>query len=165
LVVPWVAIQGQDTKEKKAEGFPNTPEGAVQNFVIAMATGNERELHEFTLPLPDGDFAWLLKGQHLPAEKLAEFRKAVAVEMMFRIGRPGEKFPLGGGRVLEIKPVEFSPDRSVVVHEAAPIPTRVRKVEGRWKVDAAPMVAGRKAADAARKRAEERAKATPKSKP
>ncbi|WP_422926651.1 hypothetical protein [Singulisphaera sp. PoT] len=166
--VPWCVGHGQDAKKATITAFPDSPEGAVKNFMIAMATGNERELQALTLPLPEGDFAWLLKGERLPADKVAEFRKAVAEEMPFRIAKPGEMFPLSKGRVIEIKPAEFSPDRSVVVHEGAPIPTRVRKIEGRWKVDAAPMVAGRKAAFAARQRAEEaaaKAKASPKVKP
>jgi hypothetical protein len=36
---------------------------------------------------------------------------------------------------------------------SAPVPTRLRKVDGHWNVSADPFIAGRKAADAARKNA------------
>ncbi len=159
VTVPLPTSRAQQAKTaEKAAGFPNTPIGAVQNFIFAMATGDETALLAVTQPLPKGEVEWLLKGEHVPADQVADFHKAVAEEMKFRIGKPGEKFTLGRGRVLEIKPEEFTPDRTVILHEAAPLPTRVRRIEGRWKVDATPIIAGRKAADAVRKRNAEKAK-------
>jgi hypothetical protein len=156
---------GQAATKAQAPGFPNTPEGSVQAFTFAIATGNEASLRAVTLPLSAEDFAWLTKGEHVPTDRVEEFRRFVEQRMKVRVGRPGEKFPLPGGRVVEIKPEEFAADRSVVVQEGAPLPNHVRKLEGRWRMDAAPVVAGRKAADAARKRAEGKAKGNPKSKP
>jgi hypothetical protein len=159
------AAYGQAASKAQLPGFPNTPEGSVQAFTFAIATGNEAALRAVTLPLSAEDFAWLMKGQHVPTDKVEEFRKFVEEGMKVRIGRPGEKFPLPGGRVVEIKPEDFAADRSVVVQEGAPLPNRVRKLEGRWRIDAGPVVAGRKAADAARRRAEDKAKGNAKTKP
>jgi hypothetical protein len=147
--------------------FPNTPEGAFKAMVFAMATGDEPTLRAVTQPLAADDFAWLLKGEHIPADKADGFRRFLEEKMGVRLGRPGERFPLPNGQVIEIKAEEFDAENSVVVHEGAPTPVRVRKVDGRWKVNAAPIVAGRKAATAARKQAPEpgKSKDTPKSQP
>jgi hypothetical protein len=62
---------------------------------------------------------------------------------------------MAGGRVITILPEQVSERRAVLLAEGSPIPTDLRRVEGVWKIDATPIIAGRMAADAARRRAAE----------
>jgi hypothetical protein len=60
---------------------------------------------------------------------------------------------LAGNRKLKVRPEEVTAERAVLLPEGAPIPNRLQRVDGRWRVDATPIIAGRKAAEAARKKA------------
>ena len=55
-----------------------------------------------------------------------------------------------------IKAEEVGPDRALVIPEGASLPTRVRMVEGHWKVDPSAVIASRKAAEAVRQSAEQK---------
>jgi hypothetical protein len=144
---PKPASQGTQATE-----FPNTPEGAFKTFFMTMVKGDEAALREVTLPAED--FEYLLKGEHLPPDKIAEFRGMVE-KMEIRRLKPGDKVNLPGGKVAVVQPEEVTEDRAVVLQEGSPIPTRCQKVKGRWRVDARPVIAGRRAAEQARKRAGE----------
>jgi len=136
--------------------YPDTPEGALQTFLLALGTGDEAKLREITLPA-DG-FEWLLKGQRIPPAKLGEYRKGFVEGLPIRRLKPGDGFTLPGGRKLKVQPEEVTEDRAVLLQEGAPTPTRCQKVEGHWRVDARPVIAGRKAAEAARSRAREKSR-------
>jgi hypothetical protein len=128
-----------------------TPEDAARTFFFAMMAGDEATLKRATLPA-DG-FESLLRGQHVPPEKMAQFREQMTPRMTYRRLQPGDRFTLPGNRVITIHPEAVTPDRVVLVQEGAPIPTDVYRVKGVWMVDARPVIAGRRATDSARKRA------------
>jgi hypothetical protein len=50
-----------------------------------------------------------------------------------------------GGDVHVIRPFEASPDRAALLMDGIPGYARLRKVDGRWKVDTAPLIEERKA--------------------
>ncbi len=128
----------------------NTPESVFKAFLMAMATGDEDGLHATTLPT--SDFDWLTRGEHVPAAEVETFRKEVIDEMVLKRLAANDTFTLPRGKVITVKPEEVDEDHVILLQEGAPLPTRTQKVEGRWKVDARPIIAGRKAADAARRR-------------
>ncbi len=123
-----------------------SPEGALRTFQIALLTKDEATLRAVTLPTDD--FAWLLKGQVAPPGKV-EAAKAYFADQSIKALKPGDTFTLPGNRNIVVKAEEVTTDRAVLVPEGAPIPTRCHRVEGRWRVDATAIIAGRKAADAA----------------
>ncbi len=125
----------------------STPEKALRAFLVAMATKDETTLRAVTLPTDD--FAWLLKGQAVPAEHLDEFKRMMA-EQPIKTLKVGDEFTLPGNRKFKVPASDIADDKAVLVPEGAPTPTRVRKVDGKWKVDATPIISGRKAAEAAR---------------
>ena len=66
----------------------------------------------------------------------------------------GERVTLPRGQVSVVGANEVGEDRAVLLPEGAPLPTRLRKVSGHWKVSAEPIIAARKAAEAARQKAQ-----------
>jgi hypothetical protein len=140
---------------KKAEASTSTPEETYREFMIAMVNQNEPRLRELTLP--NDDFEWLLKGTPLTLEQLAAYKEQVE-KMTIRNLKVGEEVTLPGNRKYKVPAADVTDDRAVVMPEGAPTPARLKKVEGHWKVDASPYISGRKAADAARKKAQKTAK-------
>ncbi len=128
-----------------------TPEAAWRAFIIAMLTHDEATLK--TVALPADGFEWLLKGQAPPPEALGQIKEQIS-KLPIRRLRPGDKFTLPRGRVIVVEPEEVGPERAVIVPEGDPFPTRLHRIGGHWKVDARPVIAARRAADAARKKAE-----------
>jgi len=142
--------KGEPDGKAKAGVAAATPEQALRTFLLAMVTKDEPTLRAVTLPTED--FDWLLRGQALPADRVEEF-KAQMARQPIRALKPGDEFTLPGNRKVKVRPEEVTAERAVLVPQGAPIPNRLQKVDGRWRVDATPIIAGRKAAEAARKKA------------
>jgi hypothetical protein len=106
-----------------------------------------------TVTLPNPDLDWLLMGQVAPPEAIKEASAFFAKLPIQRL-KAGDKYTLPNRKEYAVAAGEVGEDRAVLLPEGAPIPNRCQKVDGRWKVDAGPIIAGRKAADAARKKAE-----------
>ena len=140
--------QGDDASRTKAA--PDSPEQALRTFLVAMAIKDAKALQSVTLATKD--FDWLLKGEVVPPDHIEEFKQIVA-KIPIRSLKPGDEFTLPRNRKMKVRPDEVGPDRAVLLPENAPIPNRVQKVDGRWRVDATPIIAGRKAAEAARMKA------------
>lgn len=146
--------QPEPTVEPKPAG--GTPEDALRAFLLAMATHDEQTLRAVTLPV--ADFEWLLKGQAVPPDKLNELRADFERNpIQIRRLKAGDKFTLPGNREITIPRGDVSADRAVLVPAGAPVPTRMRKVDGHWRVDARPIIDARKAADAVRRKAQRKA--------
>jgi hypothetical protein len=103
--------------------------------------------------VPPEDFAVLLTGEEPPALAKPMMKTMIPRWKVERLAA-GDRVDLGRGRIFVVKPEEVSDTRAVVKKEDDPIPTRCWKIDGVWKVDPRPIIAGRKAAEAARKRAE-----------
>jgi hypothetical protein len=145
---------------KVADG---TADQAMRTYLTALVEADEPTIRAVTLKA-DG-LEWLWKGSPPPADQAKALRKDVA-EMKIRVLKPGETFAMPGNRVVTIKPEEATGDRAMLVPGGAPVPTRLRKIDGHWKVDPAPAIASRKAADAVRTRPRTKpaTKAAPKAK-
>ena len=124
-----------------------TPEATLRSFLIAVMAQDEPTLRSITLPNQEID--WLLKGKPMTMFQAIVARTTI-VALPIRALKPGDEVTLPGGRKLVVGPDEVTETRAVLVPEGAPLPTRLRKVEGVWKVDARPIIAARKAAEAAR---------------
>jgi predicted small lipoprotein YifL len=127
----------------------STPEGAVRTFLAAMATGDQPTLRNVVQET--SDFEWLTKGEKPPAGVVAEMRSTI-METPIRSLKPGDKVALPKGRSVTVASQEVGPADAVIWPDGAPTPFRVKKVGDHWRVDASPMIASRKAADAARKK-------------
>jgi hypothetical protein len=137
----------------------DTPESAFRSFLVAMAFKDDPALR--ALVLPTDDFDWLLKGEAPPAGQAKAVRESIE-KMPIRALKAGDKIEIpvrGGKREMTVQPDEVNDSNAVLLPEGAPIPTRLKKVDGRWRVDARPVIAGRKAAEAARQQKKKSGKA------
>ena len=123
----------------------------MRTFVYAMAVRDEPTLRAITLPVEG--FEWLMAGQAAPASVIKELEEKLA-QQTFRSLKAGDKFTLPQGQVVVVQAEDVGPDRALLLPEGASLPTRLRKVEGHWKVDPSAVIAGRKADEAARRKAE-----------
>jgi hypothetical protein len=130
-----------------------TPEDALRSFLIAIALHDEAALR--SVVLPTDDFDWLLKGEAAPAEAADQIRSQF-MQVPIRALKPGDSFRLPNKKSITVDPKEVDATHAVLLPEGAPLPTRCQKVDGRWRVDASPVIAGRKAAEAARAKAKRR---------
>ena len=134
----------------KADVAAATPEQALRTFFIALLDQDEATLHAVTVPTDD--FAWLLRGQPVPAAHVKALRAQMASQPI-RALKPGDKITLPGNRKGTVPPEDVTTDRAVLLPKWSPVPTRVWRINGRWRVDANWIIAGRKAAESARKEA------------
>jgi hypothetical protein len=126
-----------------------TPVQALRTFQIALITKDEATLRAVTLAADD--FGRLLEGEGVPADKTDVIR-ATAERQPIRTLKAGDEINVPGSGKSKVQPAEVTDERAVLLPEGAPMPIRLKKVDGRWRVDARPMIAGRKAAEAARKK-------------
>ncbi|MGC1720307.1 MAG: hypothetical protein WA746_15090 [Isosphaeraceae bacterium] len=141
------ALPRSEAREKIAD---RTPEDALRTFVYAMAVRDEPTLRAITLPVEG--FEWLMAGRAAPAGLIQELKEKLA-QQTFRSLKAGDKFTLPQGQAVVVKAEDVGPDRALLLPEGASLPTRLQKVEGHWKVDPRAVIAGRKAAEAARRNA------------
>jgi hypothetical protein len=127
-----------------------TPEDALRTFMVALITQDEATLRAITLPAPD--FEWLLKGEKPPPEALDEIKAQFAHQPIKRL-KAGDRITLPQGQLAVVGANEVGEDRAVLLPEGAPRPSRLRKLDGHWKVSAGGIIAARKAADLARRNA------------
>ncbi len=128
-----------------------TPEDALRTFMLAVLAQDGEALRVVTLPNPDRD--WLLKGQPAPPQVIKDATAQFA-RLPIRRFKEGETVALPKGKQYVVAATEVGEDRAVLLPQGAPVPTRLRKVDGHWKVAADPFIAARKAALAATKKAQ-----------
>ena len=126
-----------------------TPEQALRTFHIAMLSHDEATLRAVTLPTDD--FDWLLKGDVMTADQVAEAKQEIHRQTI-RTLKVGDEVKLPGNRRVTVQPTEVTADRAVLLIEGASVPSRIWKVEGSWQVDARPVIEVCKAAHAAIKK-------------
>lgn len=162
---------GQEAAEKKEEKAPdtpaqqpkkdeNTPEGALTKFLIAMTAHDKDGLKSVAIPHDELDL--LFVGEKPTASTLAGFHFALALSPMKRL-KVGDEIKLPGGRSLVMDKTRVNETRQALTAIGAPIPFDVLMIDGKWKVDAGPVIAARKAAKKAiennKKREAEKAEA------
>ena len=139
LVVQNAEAKAQEKGGKEA--VAETPEQAIRTFIVAMMTKDAKALRDVTLPADDIES--LLQGQALPPEA-AEGIKAQIAGIPVRLLKAGEEVTLADGRKYKARAEDVAADRAVVFPQGASFPVLSRKVDGRWRIDAAPIIAGMK---------------------
>jgi hypothetical protein len=133
----------QNPEPKAQEQGAATPEQAIRTFIVAMMTKDAKALHGVTLPADDLDS--LLQGQAVPPEAVEGFKAQIAA-LPVRLLKAGEEVALADGRKYKARPEDVTPDRAVVLPQGASFPAVSRKVDGRWRIDAGPIIASMKGA-------------------
>ena len=145
MLATWMAILlvAQNPEPKAQRQDVATPEQAIRTFIVAMMTKDSKALHEVALPANDLDS--LLQGQAVPPEAVEGFKAQIA-SLPVRVLKAGEEVTLPDGRRYKAKPEDVTPERAVVLPQGASFPALSRKVDGRWRIDAAPIIASMKGA-------------------
>ncbi|HEY2154657.1 MAG TPA: hypothetical protein VGH33_03440, partial [Isosphaeraceae bacterium] len=97
--------------------------------------------------LPADDLESLLQGPPIPPEGAEAFKAQIA-ELPVRLLKAGEEITLADGRKYKARAEDVTPDRAVALPQGASFPALARKVDGRWRIDAAPIIASMKGAGA-----------------
>jgi len=98
------------------------PEDIYRRFMLANLTGDEKVIRSLILDNPDAALLW--SGGSYPEPVAAALGKQY--------------------REIQITRVMDEPERVVLQSSAAPVPMEVRRVNGEWKLDAAPIIEFRK---------------------
>lgn len=125
------------------------PDDVLREFLLALGTLDEKKLR--SLALPHDDFETILKGQAVPDEVRKNFESFVK-ESPIKPLKPGDMLKLPGGRSLTVEPADVSETSVMLMFGRDPMPHRLRKIDGAWKIDPSAIIAARKAAEAARKK-------------
>jgi len=125
----------------------DSPERAVRSFIIAMMTRDLEALRALTLPVDDLDA--LLPPQAVAPEDLDELKELID-RLPVRLLKAGEEVELVGGRTYRARAEDAGPDRALVFPENTAFPLAARRIDGRWRIDAAPVIASMRPAAAAR---------------
>lgn len=141
---PGAKAQEKGGKEAAAE----TPEGAIRTFIVAMMTKDAAVLRSVTLPADGLDV--LLQGQAISPDAVEGFKAQVA-GLPVQLLKAGEEVTLADGRKYKARAEGVGPDCAVVLPKGASFPVLCRKDDGRWRVDAAPIIASMKGSGDARK--------------
>ncbi|WP_337174259.1 hypothetical protein [Paludisphaera sp.] len=128
--------------DAKATDAPADPKEALREFFLSMIKQDEEAVREAVVD--DEDLEWLLKGPKPPADQLDKIEKSLA-EAPLRALKAGDEVTTPGGGKAKVEPDDVSDDRALIVMGDGP-PLRLQKVDGRWRVDARPIIAARKAA-------------------
>jgi hypothetical protein len=128
-----------------------TPEDALRTFMLAVLAQDGEAVRAVTLPNSDRD--WLLKGQPAPPAVIKDATAQFGKLPIKRL-KEGEKVALPKGKQYVVSAGEVGEDRAILLPQGAPVPTRLRKADGHWKVAADPFIAALKAADASMKKSE-----------
>ena len=131
----------------KIDRADTTADEALRTFVMAMAAGDEETLREVTISNPDID--WLLRGEATPARGIKELKQQIVKARVDRL-KEGDRVRITGKEVHVILPAEVGRDRAALKIEGSPAYAPLQRVKGHWKVDPAPFIAARKAAEGAK---------------
>ena len=113
-------------------------------FLLGMLDQDEEQIRSVILPHPD---AWVLwAGQKTPPAVLAQAR-ADRNFIVCRVVEEGETLTIPGTRTYVVPKHEANENKQIVEYwmdgKKTPLPLRVSRVDGHWKVDAGGIIAAR----------------------
>ncbi len=124
-----------------------------QKFIRSMLSKNEKGVRSVILPAEDAELLW--QGEAPPKGMLEKIDKSIE-NMVITEPKEGETVMLPDGRSIVMKKGMIGKDKTMILMtlggEKMPIPLMLSKVKGEWKIDASPLIAGRKAAAKVRAR-------------
>jgi hypothetical protein len=145
---PSASNSGAAFKVKIAD---STPEDALRTFMLAIMAQDGVAVRTLAVPNPELDL--LLQREPAPKAVIEDARAQFARLPIKRL-RAGDTVSLPQGKSYVVAASEVGGDRVVLLPAGSKVPTRVKMINGRWKVAAEPMIAARKAALASQKQAE-----------
>ena len=137
LVFAMLVVSGCS---QPADQGPAGAIAAVRGLFIAIAESDEDTIRGLIKPNPDAAILWQGKAKPEEVEKMKELLEGEA----FRLVQTGEKLNLPGGKVLNLTEGMITDDRQLVMptigREDRRIPLWVERQDGKWIVDAGPLI-------------------------
>lgn len=130
---------------------PDSSEKTLKDFMMGVATQDRMTIQRVTMQLTDEELDILCEGQPIPPNKKEEVIEQIANAKVVKLVA-GDTWALPGGKKNLLTEEMFQDGRTMLRMEMDPIPFNVYQVEGRWRVDAGPMVKIRKKAKELRNR-------------
>jgi hypothetical protein len=131
----------------------DTPDGAVRAFLVAMFREDKAGVEATTLET-SGREVLLQSAEPVPAEAWPTITRMVTGMKLTPL-KVGETFD-AGGRTVRVTEAMVNADSVVLTSSEMPLPFVVVRQGKVWKVNAAPLIAARRAAATARARARTR---------
>lgn len=120
------------------------PEAVLRSFMVAMIEQDREQLA--ATALPNDDLELLLSNEPLPPGAAEQF-----AAIKFRRLKVGEEFTFPAGNTITLDETQINDESVLLTSKDAPLPFKLVKVEGQWKVDADMIIATRKVAEELRK--------------
>lgn len=143
------------TAADATEALQQTPEGALRAFLASMLGPDPATLRQVILPVSEADFAVLLASRPMSTEA-RQIEVGRIASLPIRSLKAGDTVALPGGRSLKIAKDDVGRDHVLLQMSSGPLPILVRRLNGRWYVDAAPIIAARRTAAALRRQLPQR---------
>ncbi len=133
----------------------DTPEAALHELLVAIFTGDQERVNRATIEVPGREM--LTQGEKVPAEMAAEIDKLIDGMHLQRL-KIGDSIKVKTTSVPEGMTVvmdesHINDNRTEITGPNLPFPFILVRDGKQWKVDPAPLIASRKAAQAAREKA------------
>jgi len=117
-----------------------SPQYALMTFLVAINAKDEQTLRAVTVPTDD--FDWLLKGEKASGETLERLKKETYE--IIEVLHPGDDYTLADGKKTTVTVEDVTLDRALLLIPGAPEPISCVRIDGKWHVDAAPLIKARK---------------------
>lgn len=124
-----------------------TPEAALRNLFGAMLASDRAGVLANALPNPEIEL--LLSPEPLTPEQIAQ-AQAQFDAMPVHALSVGDSISLPGGETLVFDETMINDDHQMLTIPGSDLPLELVRIDGAWKVNASPLIAARKAAQAAR---------------
>ena len=121
------------------------PEEAIVKFMLAVMKGDKEGIENTIIPNPDSSI--LAEGQHAPENTIPILEAELRLAPYERL-QPGDSFQIGNGKTHVVQASEINENRLLINQGGSPLPFVLVRLNGVWKVDSKPIIAGRKAAEA-----------------
>ena len=144
LLVSFVVGCSKTEPEAETSQKTKSPKEVLSEFFIALLSKDEAVIRKLILPNPDAQILW--KGQTTSPQDRRGFEKQLS-NMTCRECKVGEIIDLPGGRKLEVTS-QMVNDKSklifpVIDGQPMEVPLPVIMVDGKWKIEAGPIIFAR----------------------
>lgn len=141
-------LQSPDTPVQNAPADPksntakDTPEYAMQKFMLAMISSDLKMLKKFSHP--HDDIELLLPEQKIPEAAFKQIKAAFAAMPITRL-KVGDSATLPGGQSVTFDETSINEKKALLTSPGNPFPFPVARIDGQWKVNPTKIIAVRKA--------------------
>jgi hypothetical protein len=128
-----------ETPEVKVQAIG--PEDVLRQFLISMATGDQKTL--VALTVPTADISVLLPAQPLPSAQQESVTGQLKTATITHL-KAGDVFTLPDGRKVQMNDSMVNDSRQQLTMPGSPFPFILVRTDGSWRVDASPLISMRK---------------------